>query len=403
MRVLHTSDWHLGQQFYEHSRAAEQQAFLAWLVSVLSTEAVDILLVSGDIYHTATPPAQAEQLLYEFVRDAKIACPALHIVIIAGNHDSAARIETAKPLLRHFDTHVIGRFNKAQPDSALIQLDTPNGTAMVLGMPFLRPSDLHCGDGDSHYQQAVAAAYQQALEQYHASPDIPLLVMGHLHAKGGDISQDSERNITIGGYDAINASVFPPEANYVALGHLHKAQRVAKTEHIRYSGTPLPMSFAERHYQHQVLLATFSGAQLHAVKPLYVPRTKGLYLVPEQGAMMLDELCNTLEMLKLDEANAGNYLRLRLDARETDPHFRARIEAAMSHLDVQFCGIERVARQSAESSSAELDEHFTSAAITPAQLLDIAYRQHQQSDALAPESLQQLLAQVITELAEESL
>jgi exonuclease SbcD len=142
MKVLHTSDWHLGQQFYEHHRTQEHQYFLDWLVETLCREQIDLLLVAGDIYHTATPPSFAEQQLYQFIKQAKQACPALHIVIIAGNHDSANRIETAKPLLKQFDTYVIGRYDKTAPESCLIKIETENGNAQIVAMPFLRPADV---------------------------------------------------------------------------------------------------------------------------------------------------------------------------------------------------------------------------------------------------------------------
>ena len=142
MKVLHTSDWHLGQQFYEHHRVQEHQHFLDWLVTTLQQQAIDLLLVAGDIYHTATPPSSAEQQLYQFIKQAKQACPELHIVIIAGNHDSANRIETAKPLLKQFDTHVIGRYDKAEPSTCLVNIETENGKAQVVAMPFLRPADV---------------------------------------------------------------------------------------------------------------------------------------------------------------------------------------------------------------------------------------------------------------------
>ena len=126
MKVLHTSDWHLGQQFYEHDRRDEHAAFFTWLLSTLVEQHIDILLVAGDIYHTATPSASAENQLYQFIKDAKKRCPQLHVVIIAGNHDSANRILAAQPLLAQFDTHVVGRFEVTDPANTVIEINTQN-------------------------------------------------------------------------------------------------------------------------------------------------------------------------------------------------------------------------------------------------------------------------------------
>lgn len=399
MKVLHTSDWHLGQQFYDHSRQQEHHAFLAWLVDTLESESVDLLLICGDVYHTATPSTQAEQLLYDFVKSAKLRCPQLHIIVIAGNHDSPARIETAKPLLDRFDTHVFGRFNRDAPEQSVLTLQIANENAAVIAMPFLRPHDINASqDETSRYEQAVRQAYHNALDCLRPEGTTSLIVLGHLHAKGGDISQDSERNLAIGGFDSLSSGVFPTRADYVALGHLHKAQQVNGQASIRYCGSPLPLSFAERNYQHQVLLTEFSEGRLTTVKPLNIPRYKAIYLIPEKGALMLSELCDALNQLTLDEHQPTPYLRLRMDAKETDSQFRTKIDEAMAHLNVHFCGIERVVTSSSlqdDHSAIDLTEQHT---ITPSQLLEFAYKNQVDAEGQVPSTLLTLLEELTTEL-----
>ncbi|BBN83887.1 nuclease SbcCD subunit D [Pseudoalteromonas sp. A25] len=401
MKVLHTSDWHLGQQFYEHSRAQEQQIFLDWLANTCKTQAIDLLVVAGDIYHTATPPAYAEQQLYSFIKHATQLSPDLHIVLIAGNHDSANRIETAMPLLQHFNTHVVGRFDKHAPEKVVKSIATKNGSAHVVAMPFLRAADITI-TSEISYQQAVSLAYQQALE--HALPlseNEPLILMGHLHAKGGDISSDSERNISIGGFEAINANVFSQQADYVALGHLHKAQVVAKSEHIRYSGTPLPMSFSEKNYQHQVLIAEFSGKQLNSVKPLYVPRYQQLILLPEQGGADLTTLCELINELSFDDEKPSSYIRLRLNSNETSSQFRTVIDEALNDKPLLFCGIERVSGQTKTH-----DDYFEDLGkieqLDPMALLSLAFSEQVGEDDPVPEQVKECLAQVINSMDEET-
>ncbi|WP_419146874.1 exonuclease SbcCD subunit D C-terminal domain-containing protein [Pseudoalteromonas 'SMAR'] len=394
MKVLHTSDWHLGQSFYEHERAAEHQQFLDWLSETLQQHQVDILLISGDIFHTATPPASAEKQLYTFIQHISKHLPQLHIVLIAGNHDSASGIETAKPLLQSFNTHVVGHFDKNAPEQVVLTLATATTTAHVVAMPFLRGGDLPRQSGDNSYQQGVAQAYQQAIDTI-AKPSGPIILMGHLHAKGGSISEDSERNINIGGFDAVSANVFGEQFDYVALGHLHKAQTVAKQNAIRYSGTPLPMSFSERNYQHQVLLLEFSDSDLLDVKPLYIPRFQHLLYIPEQGAATLDELCEQINNTDFGQYEEKPYVRLRLSATESSSRFRAEIDAALKDKPVLFCGIERVSKAD-EDKESQFEDLGKVESLSVNTLLDIAYREIDPEQQAAPKALHDKLAAVIT-------
>lgn len=401
MKVLHTSDWHLGQQFYEHDRVQEHQYFLDWLVETLCSERIDLLLVAGDIYHTATPPSSAEQQLYQFIKQAKQACPELHIVIIAGNHDSANRIETAKPLLKQFDTHVIGRYDKAFPESCLINVETANGKAQVVAMPFLRPADVTLDtQNDKAYQQGVAQAYQSVVALC-ADEAAPIIVMGHLHAKGGTISEDSERNISIGGFDAVTAEVFTDKADYVALGHLHKAQVVAKCDAKRYCGTPMPMSFSEKNYQHQVLVCEFNGKTCESVNPLYTPRLRDLIVLPEKGGADIESLCAAIEQLDLADYQASPYLRLRLNASETDSQFREKISASLKNKDILFCGIERVQDTQVQDDEVIFQDLGQVEKLNPLDLLELVYKQQVDTEQALPANLADCLAEVLNDMEEE--
>ncbi|TQF68099.1 exonuclease SbcCD subunit D C-terminal domain-containing protein [Pseudoalteromonas luteoviolacea] len=402
MKVVHTSDWHLGQQFYEHSRFAEHQAFLDWLCQELVQVEADLLIVSGDIYHTATPPAAAEQQLYTFIKHAKIALPNLHIVIVAGNHDSANRIETAKPLLYQFDTHVIGRFDKHKPEDVVKSLMTSSGKINVIAMPFLRSADIsHLDSDESGYGLAVEQAYQSAYACIE-DENLAVIAMGHLHAKGGDISSDSERNITIGGFDSIHADVFGDVPDYVALGHLHKAQKVANNDCIRYCGTPMPMSFAERHYKHQVLLVEFEGSRVKSVSPRYVPRYKEIILLPEKGGATLAQLCDAIETLELPtEDEPKPYLRLRLNANETDSQFRHKIEQALENKAVHFCGIERVSLQMQQGDELLFEDLGKVSELAPKTLLELAYKEQIDAQSTLPSALEKCLEEVLVSLSEQ--
>ena len=410
MKVLHTSDWHLGQQFYEHHRADEHQQFFNWLIDTLVNEEIDLLLVAGDIYHTATPPASSENQLYQFIKNVKKRCPALQIVIIAGNHDSANRIMTAKPLLAQFDTHVVGRFDANNPDDVVIRINTDTVNAHIVAMPFLRASDvttLSNTENGQDYAQGIAKAYQLSSEcALKDKPDTtPLLIMGHLHAKGGDISSDSERNLIIGGEESVTAQIFSDQASYVALGHLHKAQKVAKSDTIRYSGTPMPMSFSERHYKHQVCIVELAIANQQiavTVNPLYIPRAAEVILLPEGECVPVEQLCEQIAALDLSSYSQPPYLRVKLSAGDTDTTFREQIEKALENKAVNFCGIERVRQVSKQQQSAVFEDLSQVEMLNPQTLLEQAFANNKDmAGQSVPEELKTLLNEVISELAEQ--
>lgn len=412
MKVLHTSDWHLGQQFYEYDRRHEHLAFFTWLLATLVEQQIDLLLVAGDIYHTATPSASAENQLYQFIKDAKKQCPNLHVVIIAGNHDSANRILAAQPLLAQFDTHVVGRFEATAAADTVITINTNKKRAVIVAMPFLRASDVttlsQTKSGPS-YAQGVKKAYELALE--HAatlqSENTPLIVMGHLHAKGGDISSDSERNLVIGGEEAISANVFGKQAHYVALGHLHKAQQVAKNECIRYSGTPIPMSFSERNYSHQVNVVEFNSDEKQqisvTVNPLYIPRLADVIVLPKGECVPLAELCEEIKALDTTANTIAPYLRVKLKSSDTDTTFREQIEQALECKHIRFCGIERVREQAANNEGGAVFEDLTEVEmLNPLNLLEQAFANDKDMHGESvPDALKNLLNDVINELEEQ--
>ncbi len=269
MRLLLTSDWHLGQSFHQFDRRAEHQAFLDWLLGVLEAEAVDALLIAGDVFDTSNPSAQAQAQLYRFLAEARRRLPRLGIVMTAGNHDSPGRLEAPAPLLSALDAHVLGQVGRqGDVDAALGRLLVPlrdaagREAAWCIAMPFLRPDDLPRVEGaDDPYASGVAALYRRAfaLADARRQPGQAIVALGHLHLAGGEVSEDSERRIVIGGAEALPAGIFDPRIAYVGLGHLHRAQRIGGDPTRRYCGSPLPMSFSEVGYRHQVVLVELAG------------------------------------------------------------------------------------------------------------------------------------------------
>jgi exonuclease SbcD len=352
LRLIHTSDWHLGQTLHNFERGYEHQAFLDWLLATLQTEQAEALLISGDIFDTANPSAASQKQFYRFLQQAKARVPHLNIVIIAGNHDSPGRLEAPGPLLETLDATVIGfvpRLNDGTIDINKLVVPIKNKSGEVkawcLAIPFLRPGDVPRveTEGDP-YMEGIALLYSQALSHAQSlrQPGQAIIALGHCHMVGGEISQESERRIVIGGTEALSANMFDASVAYAALGHLHLAQKVGKQDHLRYCGSPLPMSFAEVAYQHQVLRVDLAGEVASDITPLFVPRAVQLLRVPAQPAA-IDVVLAALAALDLpqcDDSAQHAYLevRVRLDAPE--PGLRARIETALEGKPVRLAKIE---------------------------------------------------------------
>ena len=378
MRFLHTSDWHLGQTLHHFDRAYEHQRFLDWLLDTISAEQADALLIAGDVFDNANPSAASQRQFYRFLREAKNRAPDLNIVIIAGNHDSPGRLEAPGPLLQALDIAVVGHIVRdADGEIDLERLVTPltdrngNIAAWCLAIPFLRPGDVPRvetgtdaeaeAENTDPYIQGIALLYRQALQLALAKrqPGQAILALGHCHMIGGEISADSERRILIGGTDALSSSIFDPAIAYAALGHLHLAQMVGKQPHLRYCGSPLPMSFSEIGYKHQILRVDLDGDAVKEVASIPVPRAVELLRVPARPAPV-NEVLAALSALDLPDApaEAWPYLEVRVQLDAPEPTLRSRSEAALDGKPVRLAKIETSsARASTESAAPiSLDE-----------------------------------------------
>ena len=245
-RVLHTADWHLGKLLGDLSREEEHARFFEFLLETIVSEHVDALIVAGDIFDAANPPQSALKQYYEFLSTlyAKSRCS---VVIVAGNHDSPAQLESPREVLKTLRATVVGRV----AEDPIVFLPDENGPRLaVAAIPFLRDRDLRSGQmgqGAEAIKQAlvdgIANRYAQAAEKV-AALGLPALATGHLTVSGASVS-DSERDIHVGGLGTVSARVFPAEFDYVALGHLHRPQACGDRDFVRYSGSPIPLSFSE--------------------------------------------------------------------------------------------------------------------------------------------------------------
>lgn len=376
MRLLHTSDWHLGQTLHNFDRTYEHQCFLDWLLDTIVAEEADVLLIAGDVFDNANPSAASQRQLYRFLQQARARSPRLDIVIIAGNHDSPGRLEAPGPLLEAHGTRVVGHVARDAEGSIdlerfIVPLSGADGQvrAWCVAIPFLRPGDVPrvaapaTDDAFDAYLAGIRLLYQQACElaRARAGEGQAILAMGHCHMVGGDASPDSERRIVIGGTEALPASMFGPDIAYAALGHLHLAQRVGQQDHLRYCGSPLPLSFAEVGYKHQVLRIDLDGTRAAAIAPLLVPRAVELLRVPASPAPVKQAIA---ELVALDlpdlPREAWPYLEVRVLLDAPEPGLRAQVEAALEGKPVRLAKIEPTRRvvttAGAEPTALSLDQ-----------------------------------------------
>ena len=287
MRVLHTADWHLGQRFISgHERTDEHRHFLHWLVATVREQAVEVLVIAGDVFDSGSPANQALELYYDFLLQMQ-GTNCRDIVVVGGNHDSPATLNAPARLLRHLRVHVVGCVPDCFDDQVIILNDAAGQPGLVVcAVPFLRDRDVRLSvpgenaeEREARLKQGIADHYARIAEVEQVwqlkAEGLPVLATGHLYAAGAAPS-DSERTIHVGNLGQVTAEHFPEIFDYVALGHLHRPQRVGGREHIRYSGSPIALSFSEIDHGKEVLLLDFAGGKLASLTALAVPGTRRL-------------------------------------------------------------------------------------------------------------------------------
>jgi exonuclease SbcD len=362
MRLLHTSDWHLGQSLHQYDRTYEHERFLDWLLDTLAAEQVDALIIAGDIFDNSNPSSSAQSLLYRFLTEARHRVPHLSIVMTAGNHDSPGRLEAPSPFLSMFDAYAVGQVSRSEAEISLDRLVIPlkdrSGRigAWCVAMPFLRPSDVpRVEESTDPYIEGIETLYRMAIEHAQAKRETgqALIAIGHCHLTGGKTSDDSERRIMIGGAEALSAEIFDDSINYVALGHLHLPQEIGGNPTRRYSGSPLPMSFSEIDYPHQVVLVDLDGEKVSRISEHRVPRRVDLLRVPNKPAA-LDVVLALLSEIELPERPECEwpYLQVRVHLTQPEPALRVQIETVLQGKPVRLARIETSCDQSEEGKSA---------------------------------------------------
>lgn len=349
MRLFHTSDWHLGQNLHGQERDFEHACFLSWLLVRLGQQQPDVLLIAGDIFDTVNPPVKAQERLYDFIVSAHEQQPLLTIVMIAGNHDSGSRIELPAPLMRRLRTHAVGRVlwlddGELDSERLLLPLPAANGeiAAWCLALPFLRPAEVTGTQLGDDYLKGIGEVHRRLIAAANAKrqPGQALVAISHAHMAGGSVSEDSERSLIIGSAEALPANLFDASVSYVALGHLHKPQQVNGEARIRYSGSPIPLSFSEIAYQHQILDILLDGETLVSVDSCLIPRAVNLLrLGPAPFAEILEQLAQLPDVDLLADLQRQPWLEVRVRLDEPQPDLRQQVETALQGKAVRLVRI----------------------------------------------------------------
>ncbi len=412
MRLLHTSDWHLGHTLRDWARDHEHERFLAWLLDLVAERGVDALLISGDIFDTSNPSAAAQLLWYRFLAQARRRFPELQIVAIGGNHDAAGRLEAANPVLASLAVEVVGALARGEGglDGAIERLIFPIGRggkteAWVAAVPFLRPADLPPrpeGDEGDPLIVGVSEIYAraQAAMRRRREPGQAMLAMGHAYMVGGSLSELSERKILGGNQHALPATIFDEDLAYVALGHLHLAQRVGARDHVRYAGSPIPLSMAEAEYRHQVVLVDLEGETCAAIEPVLVPRSVAALRVPPEGALEPGPLAAALRALDAPASapeEGWPFLDVAVELTGPAPGLIRQVEEALAGKGVRLVRVARHTRGRGEALG-ELIAARSLRDITPEEVFRERYRREHEGEP-AP-ALLEAFAELI-ELAHE--
>ena len=364
IKIIATSDWHLGNLFHGNDRLPEHKHFLNWLLEQIKTQEPDALLVAGDVFDNGNPSAASQSAYYEFLADATQACPQMQVIITAGNHDSASRLEAPRPMLTRHKVEIRGTVHRewrqatenengywqVYYDDLLIPVSNSQGEqVVVLAVPYLRSDMVQ----NTNYSQGVNNLLhdltQRARELY---PSQTLVMMAHMYAKGADIAKsDYSEKIVIGGQEEVNMEGWTDHPDYMTCGHIHKRQHIWNTDWARYTGSVLPMSFAEKDYTHGVDLVTFEAGRHPKVEQLVYEPQHRLVVLPDDDSELSPAKLKTLIKKALpdrlhekpDEDSCYVVLKVKMDKANNDDI--RELEDLMNTKNAVLCKIQKIMPQ----------------------------------------------------------
>lgn len=356
MKILATGDWHLGNLFHGNDRLPEHKHFFRWLLDRIQEHSPDAILVSGDVFDNGNPSASAQSAYYDFLADATATCPGMQIIITSGNHDSASRLEAPRPMLSRHNVEIRGELHRTwnketnaweiDMDDLMIPLGKEQET-IVLAVPYIRSDMVHGTSYSSGVVHFLKDLTRKARQNY---PQSNIVMMAHMYAKGAYIADnDASEKIIIGGQEEVCIEEWTNHPDYMTCGHIHKRQHIRNTDWARYSGSILPMSFAETDYRHGVDMVILEKGKRPKVEFLeYTPQHR-LHLIPEDdSALSINEIKNRINRElaprgingKLSDTFEYVAIKVKLDKPGGDAV--SELETLIATKDAVLCKIQKV-------------------------------------------------------------
>ncbi len=376
MRIVHTSDWHLGHRLYEQSQYEEQELFLAWLADYIDNNHIDLLIIAGDVFDTGNPSNRSQKLYYDFlIKLYHSHCS--YVIITGGNHDAPGTLNAPQELLNALSIKVIGKATTSPADE-LFRLSIADEELIIAAVPYLRDQDIRRAVAGESFDQ-IGERYKQALvNHYHevaqcamelSDKRLPIIATGHLFALGCATS-DSEQSIYVGNLGYIGAQDFPECFDYIALGHLHRSQTVGKSEHIRYSGSPIMLSFSEINHRKAITVLETTADSISHIQQVEIPQFRELLRITGDSQSCIAKL----QEIAQQNYNLPPWVDVVLTGNENSSVAYAEIRRAAENLRLEVL---RTTLQN-PSPHAGLEEHLTPTAVkelTPLEVFELKCRE----------------------------
>ena len=382
MKLIHTSDWHLGHTLYGYDRTEEQLSMLSQMERLVVEHRPDALLVSGDLFHTTTPSAAVQQMFVEAMVRIHTAMPEMHIIVTAGNHDSASRHEVFRTPWRSLKVHVVGSVNRDNPKDCIIDID---GKGFVVAVPYINEHYL----ADDFFTSLLAIVDERNTDA------LPVCLMAHTTVAGSDFAgHDNATEFTAGGIDACELERFGESYDYLALGHIHKAQTLRGSNgKARYCGTPLPVSFDEGEKHSVTLVEINKHGDIPQITTIPIENPRPLVTLPAEGFTSWDEAVTLLQSYPTD---SRAYLRVNVEVQDFLPA-GANAEAVRLLADKQcrFCYINTRRRE--RQPTENVADSLTVAEFRQESPLSLVRRYAADKGLLFDDDLEALLKEIMTE------
>lgn len=417
MKIICTSDWHLGKMFHGIDCLPAHRHFFDWLLDCLKREQPDALLVSGDVFDNANPSSASRRLYYDFLAGVAECCPSMLTVITAGNHDSASRLEAPRPLLERHRVEIRGNLRRRwipaaddtpagweyDFDDFIIPLTGADGSsAAIIAVPYIRTDFAGTGTYSDSVNSILRRLAGRARELYPASQPV---MMTHLYASGALIAaRDASEQIVVGGLDCVDFGPWPDHPYYMTCGHIHRRQRVGGTEWARYCGSVLPMSFAETNYRHGVDLVKISADAPARVEFLEYTPTHRLAELPLDAEAATPAQIKKLIAVVLPPLDGPGpddnsvYVSLKVLADKVDSEIVSDLEAAVAARNAILCRVRRVipAMETNSGPSEPLMDIDDVLSRDPVEAIDEAYRFKHKSPL--PDESRDMLRRLVNEV-----